>query len=102
MSDPVLDTIDHVLHDFDTSPDAMRWMPEPQPAPVNPAQAMATLVVNITPIVETYRRVFQQLARSLAKWSPRIAELKRLLAEAEANERRSAMHSEYRRRRNRR
>lgn len=31
MSGDILDTIDHVLADFEVSGDAMRWTPEPQP-----------------------------------------------------------------------
>lgn len=58
MSDPVLDSIDHVLHDFDTSPDAMRWTPEPAKQPR----------MELTPDqIQALRRVFNTAGEAVAR-----------------------------------
>lgn len=44
--DEVLDQIDHALHDWDVSPDAMRWTPEaPEPGEQRPARGAVPAVV---------------------------------------------------------
>ena len=104
-SDDVLDSIDHALHDWDTSADAMRWTPVVAPEP--------TVVVNVTAsmirVADAMRDAQTKIARAFINMTSQVArlqvELRRLRAgqfEAEAQVRRSAMHREYHRRQKRR
>lgn len=109
-ADDVLDSIDHALHDWDTSADAMRWTPEPIPVPpqLDP-EAVRLALVRVgevaTRAVEAYRSIFTQFAAKMADLLPRMNELGRQIREAQAAERQHNLHVAYRhrtRRRNRR
>lgn len=102
MSSDLLDTIDNVLHDYETSPDAMRWIPDPIPQPPSTAEILQGFTRTMQQIAEVYGRAASQLAQVAAKWAPVIADLRQQLEAAEAAERQSAMHSAYRRRQKRR
>lgn len=70
MSDPVLDTIDHVLHDYETSPDAMRWTPEARPEVATPAvdlEAVRRSLAVIGELVTAYSKAITEFAQRLGK-----------------------------------
>jgi hypothetical protein len=105
-SDNVLDNIDHALHDWDTSADAMRWTPEPINAP---QPTVMDITASMIRVAEVMRDAQEKLARAFTNMASQVvkiqAELRRLMAgqrEAEAQIRRSAMRSEYHRRQKRR
>lgn len=102
MSGDLLDTIDNVLHDYETSPDAMRWTPDPVPRPPTTAEIFQSFTRTAQQIAEVYGRAANQMVQAMAKWIPLINDLQRQLEAARAAERQSAMHSAYRRRQKRR
>lgn len=88
----VIDAIDGALEDRTVSGDAMRWNPEPQPAPVDPRQAV---VARLMADPEAARRLGEQLAqamRPLIEWADLAAgELGRRLEEVGAQLRRARL-----------
>ena len=105
-ADDVLDSIDHALHAWDISADAMRWAPEP---PVAPQWAVVDISASAIRVAEAMRDAQAKIARAFINMTPQVArlqiELRRLMAgrlEAEAQVRRSGMHREYHRRQKRR
>jgi hypothetical protein len=102
-SDNVLDNIDHALHDWDTSPDAMRWTPEAPPGPV-PRFDPVVFAAAANRFADAYRAAMRGLVQKLNEMSPVILRAFRLMQsfDADAQVRRSAMHSEYHRRQKRR
>jgi hypothetical protein len=69
-ADGVLDQIDHALHDWDTSGDAMRWKPVPPPVTVDYKRIRVAFQV-IGEHVRTQMRAFEKAMRQVAKvYSP--------------------------------
>lgn len=105
-SDNVLDNIDHALHDWDMSPDAMRWTPEPVNAPQPPVLDVTASMIRMGEVMrdaqEKLARAFTNMATSIIKIQVQIRHLIAGQREAEARIRRSALHSEYHRRQKRR
>jgi hypothetical protein len=106
-ADGVLDQIDHALHDWDTSDDAMRWTPEPVPVqPQLDPEAVRLALVRVgevaTRAMEAYRSIFTQFAAKMADLLPRMNELGRQIREMQAAERQHNLHVAYRRRQKRR
>ena len=104
-ADGVLDQIDHALHDWDTSGDAMRWSAERPPTwpPVPTFDPMAfSRAANR--FAEAYRAAIRGLVQKINEMSPVILRAFRLMNEIDATvqARRSAMHQEYHRRQKRR
>jgi hypothetical protein len=58
VSGDILDTIDHVLADYEVSGDAMRWTPEPQPEPMYEGLARLRAVSPASMRTEAYGRLF--------------------------------------------
>lgn len=112
MSDPVLDTIDHVLHDFEVSGDAMRWTPEPRPAPTLTAdqiaafgRVFATVGEAVNHQMRALAKAAQQVGKSYAKFAHRVMEHDRTrcrVCRPYANPKPLAFGTEYRRRTRRR
>lgn len=55
-TEDTLDTIGHVLHDYQTSTDAMRWKPEPAPRPV-PAGRVFFAPIGTPPNGDQWREI---------------------------------------------
>lgn len=107
MSGDILDQIDHALEDWGTSPDAMRWTPEPQPAPHLDAWA-ALAETYLSPLdafiqaalMEAYRTRFDDMFASLWGGSTGVvpeppAAFLRQQREEEARSLRSEMFGRY-------
>ena len=106
-ADDVLNSIDHALHDWDTSADAMRWTPEvPKPPAVPTVIDMLPSMVRVARVVqeanENLVRAFSNMVTQVVKLQVQIRRLVDGQLEAEAQIRRSAMHTAYRRRQKRR
>lgn len=106
-ADGVLDQIDHALHDWDTSGDAMRWTPEPPPKPAAPTilDISAPMLRVATAVQEANAKIvraFTNMAKQIVRLQVQIRRLTAAQAEAEAQIRRTAMHREYHRRQKRR
>lgn len=112
MSDPVLDSIDHVLHDYEVSGDAMRWTPEPRPVPTLTAGQIAAFGRAFAAVGETVNRqmravvkVAQQVGKAYVKFAHRVMEHDRVrcrVCRPYANPKPLAFGAEYRRRTRRR
>ena len=104
-ADGVLDQIDHALHDWGTSRDAMRWSPEaaPPPTPV-PAFDPVAFSTAVNRFAAAYREAMRGFALKLNEWSPVLSRAFRLMQQmdTEGQIRRSAMRREYHRRQKRR
>lgn len=63
-SDSVLETIDNALHDWDTSPDAMRWTPDHPGSQIEhtPSSVILTINVDTTRAREAFARMVQAAA----------------------------------------
>ena len=111
-SDSVLDNIDHELHDWNTSPDAMRWIPGPPKRPeLTQAQIEAltrtfnTVGAQIARGMKQLARTFQQAGREYAKFAHRVMEHDRVrcrICRPYSNPRPLALGAEYHRRQKRR
>lgn len=105
MSDPTLDTIDHVLQDYAVSGDAMRWMPDPAVRPKVPASGYPGIdFETFSRMAEAYRRAMQHLIAKFNEFVPVMTRTYRLMQaiDATTQARRSVMHAQYRRRSRRR
>jgi hypothetical protein len=71
-SDSVLDNIDHALHDWNTSPDAMRWRPEPPPATVDYKKMRIAFQV-IGQHVQTQMRALNKAMQQVGKVYTQVA-----------------------------
>lgn len=112
-ADDVIDNIDHALHDWDTSPDAMRWTPEsPLRRPeLTPAQIEAltrtfnTVGAAFARGMKQLAKTFQQAGRAYAKFAHRVMEHDRVrcrVCRPYSNPRLLALGAEYHRRQKRR
>lgn len=112
MSDPTLDAIDHVLHDWDTSPDAMRWTPEPPKRPEltsDQIQALGrvfnTVGATVADGLKRLTKAFQQAGKAYAKFAHQVMEHDRVrcrVCRPYANPKPVAFGAEYHRRQKRR
>lgn len=104
-ADDVIDNIDHALHDWDLSPDAMRWTPEP-PAPQPTVMDLTASMIRVGEVMrdaqEKLARAFTNMAKQVVKLQFELRRLRAGQREAEAQIRRSAMHTAYHHRQKRR
>lgn len=111
-ADGVLDNIDHALHDWDLSADAMRWTPEPRPpATLTPDQVQAlsrafnAIGARVAAGIKGMTKALQQFGASYLKLAHRVADHDRVrcrVCRPYSNPRPLALGSEYHRRQKRR
>lgn len=112
MRDPVIATIDNVLHDFEVSGDAMRWTPVPRSQPQLTPMQVAALRRNFAAVgaaisnaMKGLTKTFEQAGRVYLKFAHQISQHDRIRCPAcqpYSNPRPLAFGAEYRRRSKRR
>lgn len=76
----VLDNIDHALHDWSTSPDAMRWTPERARTGLTPERVDAlsrvfrTFGAAVARGIKDLARSFEQAATAYARFAHKVME----------------------------
>jgi asparagine synthetase B (glutamine-hydrolysing) len=112
----VLDNIDRALHDWDTSPDAMRWVPERAPEPPAPvaltsdqiqalSRVFSSIGAQVAAGIARLSKAFQQFGAGYLKIAHRVIEHDRVrcrVCRPYSNPRPLAFGAEYHRRQKRR
>jgi len=76
QADDVLDNIDHALHDWATSADAMRWTPQQQPAPAftpDQLEAFRRAFGAVGEVINRQMRVVAKAAQQVVKGYVKVA-----------------------------